>query len=78
MPDVLPNLLKTWGVVPSVSEGRRLLRQGAVEINGEKVGAKTLVKLRSGATIRVGKHRFLRIVDLPAGRHGADKHPQTS
>ena len=68
MPDVLPNLLKTWGVVPSVSEGRRLLRQGAVEINGEKVGAKTLVKLRSGATIRVGKHRFLRIVD-------ADKRP---
>ncbi|OGO47256.1 MAG: tyrosine--tRNA ligase [Chloroflexi bacterium RBG_16_64_32] len=77
MPDVLPNLLKTWGVVPSVSEGRRLLRQGAVEINGEKVGAKTLVKLRSGATIRVGKHRFLRIVDLPAGRHGADKQPRS-
>jgi hypothetical protein len=28
-----------------------------------------------GSVIRVGKHRFLRIVDLPAGRHGADKHP---
>ncbi len=28
-----------------------------------------------GLIIRVGKDRLLRIVDLPAGRHGADKHP---
>jgi len=69
-PDILPGLLKDLGVVPSVSEGRRLLRQGAIELDGKRVGVKTAVKLRRGSIIRVGKHRFLRIVD-------ADKHPQT-
>ena len=69
-PDILPGLLKDLGVVPSVSEGRRLLRQGAIEVDGRRVGVKTAVKLRRGSILRVGKHRFLRIVD-------ADKHPQT-
>jgi tyrosyl-tRNA synthetase len=67
-PDILPGLLKDLGVVPSVSEGRRLLRQGAIEVDGERVGVKTAVKLRRGSIIRVGKHRFLRIVD-------SDKNP---
>ncbi len=70
-PNILPGLLKDLGVVPSVSEGRRLLRQGAIEVDGETVGVKTAFKLRRGSIIRVGKHRFLRIVD-------ADKHPHSS
>ena len=67
-PNILPGLLKDLGAVPSVSEGRRLLRQGAIEVDGERVGVKTAVKLRPGSIIRVGKHRFLRIVD-------SDKQP---
>jgi len=70
-PDILPGLLKDLGVVPSVSEGRRLLHQGAIEVDGNRVGVKTAIKLHPGSVIRIGKHRFLRIVD-------ADKHPQSS
>ncbi|MEE8347907.1 MAG: tyrosine--tRNA ligase, partial [Dehalococcoidia bacterium] len=67
-PDSLPRLLKALGAVPSVSEGRRLLRQGAIEVNGQTIKAESVVKLQAGSILRVGKHRFLRIVD-------ADKHP---
>jgi ribosomal protein S4 len=51
----------------SMAEARRLLDQGAVEVDGQKV-SKRAIKLRVGSVIRVGKHRFLRIVD-------ADKPP---
>jgi len=51
-----------YGLAPSVSEARRLIKQGAVEINGEKV-VSSLNPLEPGMVIRVGKHRFLRIVD---------------
>ncbi len=65
-----------YGLASSLSEARRLIKQGAVEINGHKV-VSNLNVLEPGSVIRVGKHRFLRIVDLPAARHGADKHPQS-
>lgn len=44
----------------SLSEARRLLQQGAVEVDGTKV-AGPVVHVRPGSVIRVGKHRFLRI-----------------
>ena len=50
------------GAVPSKAEGRRLLRQGAIDVDGKAIGSFD-VKLRAGSLIRVGKHRFLRIVD---------------
>ena len=50
------------GLAASVSEARRLIKQGAVEIDGEKV-VSNLGPLRPGSVVRVGKHRFLRIVD---------------
>ena len=59
-----------FGLAPSLSEARRLIKQGAVEINGVKVSS-SLNPLEPGMVIRVGKHRFLRIVD-------ADKHPRSS
>jgi len=65
-PNLLPSLLKELGVVPSTSEARRLISQGAVEIDGQKVTLDSAVRLQVGGIIRVGKHRFLRIV-------GADK-----
>lgn len=59
-----------YGLAPSLSEARRLIKQGAVEVDGEKITS-NLSPLRSGSVIRVGKHRFLRIVD-------ADKRSSSS
>jgi tyrosyl-tRNA synthetase len=61
--NLFPSLLKRLGVVPSASEARRLIMQGAVEIDGQKVTLDSVVRLRDGMIIRVGKRRFLRIVD---------------
>jgi len=58
----LARLLADLGAVPSRSEARRLIRQGAVEIDG-KVATTDVVELRDGMVLRVGKRRFLRIVD---------------
>jgi tyrosyl-tRNA synthetase len=62
-PNLFPSLLKDLGVVPSTSEARRLISQGAVEIDGQRVSLDAVIPLQSGMIIRMGKHRFLRIVD---------------
>ena len=49
------------GIVPSKSEGRRLLKQGAIDVDGEPITSFD-VELKVGSEIRVGKHQFLRIV----------------
>ena len=62
----LPSVICAGGVVSSASEARRLIRQGAVEMltaDGMKKVDRPLVVLRDGDLFRVGKHRFLRIVD---------------
>jgi tyrosyl-tRNA synthetase len=46
----------------SMSEARRLQAQGAIEADGRRI-TKSIVNVRPGTVIRVGKHRFLRIVD---------------
>jgi len=63
----LPFILHRHGLASSRSEARRLINQGAVEINGHQVTVH-VVDLKPGDVIRVGKHRFARVVD-------ADKHP---
>jgi tyrosyl-tRNA synthetase len=55
-------LLVQENLVSSMSDARRLLKQGAVERNGKAVTAASL-ELQPGDVLRVGKHRFLRIVD---------------
>jgi tyrosyl-tRNA synthetase len=63
----LASVLHGSGLAPSVSEARRLIQQGAVEIStpgGMKKVKSRLVVLRDGDLLRVGKHRFLRIDDL--------------
>ncbi len=57
--DIL-DILKSAGLVGSKSEGRRLLEQGAIEVNGQPVFA-AVIQLDDGDVIRVGKHRFLRM-----------------
>jgi tyrosyl-tRNA synthetase len=47
--------------VASASEGRRLIKQGAVDVDG-KVVTSPDGQVFVGSVIRVGKHRFLRIV----------------
>jgi tyrosyl-tRNA synthetase len=58
----LAALLVQEEMASSMSEARRLLKQGAVEKNGEAVTS-AVADLKPGDVLRVGKHRFLRIVD---------------
>jgi tyrosyl-tRNA synthetase len=55
-------VLKESGLVPSTNEGARMIEQGGVKINGEKVSDKNL-SLRRGETlvIQVGKRKFARV-----------------
>jgi tyrosyl-tRNA synthetase len=49
-------------LVKSRSEAKRLLLQGAIEIDGAKV-TNNQVSIKNGSTIKVGKRRFIRIVN---------------
>jgi tyrosyl-tRNA synthetase len=55
-------VLKQADLVPSASEAARLIAQGGVKVNGEKVSDKNLT-LRRGETvvIQVGKRKFARV-----------------
>ncbi len=60
----LPGLLKAAGLVPSSSEGKRLVAAGAVRVDGDPVEAEEVARERlAGAVVRVGKRRFVRFVD---------------
>ncbi len=56
-------LIKSAGLTPSTSEAIRMIKQGAVKIDGERVDATDLL-LTSGKTIilQVGKRRFKKVV----------------
>ncbi len=58
----IANALKDAGLVSSTSDGYRMIKQGAVKIDGNKIIDKSLV-LESGMSgvLQVGKHRFARI-----------------
>jgi tyrosyl-tRNA synthetase len=62
--DGLPvtQLLKSAGLCPSTSDAVRMVEQGGVRVNGEKVSDKAL-RLVPGATyvIQVGKRKFARV-----------------
>ncbi len=62
--DGLPiaNVMKEAGLVSSTSEGLRMLKQGAVKLDGAKVDDKSLM-LRAGSAplIQVGKRRIVRV-----------------
>jgi tyrosyl-tRNA synthetase len=50
------------GLAKSNSEAKRLLSQGAIQIDGERVNTDT-VCIKDGSVIKVGKRRFVKIVD---------------
>jgi tyrosyl-tRNA synthetase len=56
----LPNLLKDLGMVSSTSDALRLIQQGAVKINQQKVEDKdTLLDLNEKTLLQVGKKKYL-------------------
>ena len=58
----LPQALKQAGLTASTSEAMRMIEQGGVKIDGEKVSDKTL-KLARGtqSVLQVGKRKFARV-----------------
>jgi tyrosyl-tRNA synthetase len=58
----LPTVLADAGLVASRSEGRRMIKQGAVKVAGERINTEFVdVSLITGSVIQVGKRRFARI-----------------
>ena len=56
------NLLKESGLVQSTSEAMRLVKQGAVKINDEKIAdPKLSIEKNQDLLVQVGKRRFLKI-----------------
>jgi tyrosyl-tRNA synthetase len=60
---LIVQVLKSSGVCPSTSEAHRMIEQGGVRVNGEKVSDKAL-RLDAGATyvLQVGKRKFAKVV----------------
>ena len=58
----IPNVLKEAGLTQSTSDAMRMLKQGAVRIDGQRVEDKGLVLQAGGPlVVQVGKRRFARI-----------------
>jgi len=55
-------MLNEKDIVKSKSDAKRLIQQGGIQVNGEKVkDFKNLVPLKKGDVIKVGKLKFFRI-----------------
>ena len=60
---LLVNLLKDTNMISSISEGNRLITQGGIKINSEKVeNPKLEVSKGSEGIYQVGKRKFLKII----------------
>jgi len=60
----LPRALADAGLVASNSEARRLIGQGAVRIDGTPISEESIDRIALvGATVQVGKRRFVKFVD---------------
>ena len=59
---IVTQLLKQAGLTPSVSEAQRMIEQGGVRLDGEKLSDKSM-KVARGETVvaQVGKRKFARI-----------------
>ena len=60
---LIANLMKDVGLVTSSSEALRLLKQGAVRVDGQRVGDKEqLFQPGDSVVFQVGKRRFARVI----------------
>ncbi len=57
-----PQILKTSGLVSSTGEAMRLIKQGAVSIDEQKVDDPNMKLAKGNYLIKAGKRKFLRIV----------------
>ena len=58
----VPQLLKQAGLVDGTSEAMRMIQQGAVKLDGERVNDKsTMVKSGTVVVAQIGKRKFARI-----------------
>ena len=61
----IASLIKEAGLCPSTSEAMRMVKQGAVKINGEKIEDPKQVILESESfVLQVGKRKFARVNSL--------------
>ncbi len=58
----LPRFLKDQGLVKSTSEGKRLVAQGAIQLDGQKILNEELDLTAGEHIFRVGKKRFLKVI----------------
>ena len=58
----ISRLLVAAGLAESRSEANRLIAQGAVSIDGEKISGNIAI-VRSGSIIKVGKRRFAKVIN---------------
>ena len=56
------DLLVNAGLARTRSEARRLIDQGGVRLDGERITTIEPIQIKDGAVLRVGKRRFLRLV----------------
>lgn len=62
----LANLLKEAGLVASTSDAMRMVKQGAVKMDGEKLSdSKQLFSAGTEAVFQVGKRRFAKVIIQP-------------
>jgi tyrosyl-tRNA synthetase len=65
---VIVDLLAASGMTKSKGEARRLIQQGGVRLDGEKVESiEQTVVVEKEAVLQVGKRKFLRLVASPDG-----------
>ncbi|MEA3312985.1 MAG: tyrosine--tRNA ligase [Caldisericota bacterium] len=56
-------MLNEKGIVKSKSDAKRLIKQGGIQINGEKVkDFKNTIPLKKGDVLKIGKLKFFRII----------------
>jgi tyrosyl-tRNA synthetase len=59
----LTKILVETGLATSTSDARRIIAQGAIELNGNKLASEVInLELNSGDVMRVGRRGFLKIV----------------
>lgn len=57
----IARLIAEAGLAPSTSQARRLISQGAVRIDGEKIGGVISSDLKDGDIVQVGKRKFIKV-----------------
>ena len=57
----IEDLLVETKLVPSKTEAKRIVEQGAVKIDGQKITSMEEIEVKSGMVIQVGKRKFVKI-----------------